>query len=48
MIGAADLKIVRGDGVVGNGDVSVEFGLSDILCETLSFLFRQSVQVSLR
>ena len=43
MIGAADLKIERGDGVIGGGDVRVEVGLSDILDQSLSFLFRTSV-----
>lgn len=43
MISAADLKIERGYGIVGGGDVGVEVGLGDILGECLSFLFQKSV-----
>ena len=46
MIGAADLEVERGNGLVGGGDVGVEVGLGDIFGESLSFLFRQSVWVS--
>ena len=46
MIGAADLKVERGDGIVGGGDIGVEVGLGDIFGESLSFLFQQSVWAS--
>ena len=45
MIGAADLEVVRGNGIVGGGDIRVEVSLGDILCEGLAFLFQQSVWV---
>lgn len=43
MVGAADLEIEGGDGIVGGGDVRTEVGLGDILSENVSFLFQQSV-----
>ena len=48
MIGAADLKVEGGDGIVGGGDVGIEVGLGDIFGESLSFLFQQSVRSSFR
>lgn len=38
MIGAADLKVEGGDGIVGGGNVGIEVGLGDIFGESLSFL----------
>lgn len=48
MIGAADLKVEGGDGIVGGGNVGIEVGLGDIFGESLSFLFQQSVRSSFR
>ena len=48
MVGAADLKVEREDGIVGGGDIGVEVGLGDILGQSLSFLFQQSVQALYR
>lgn len=31
VIGAADLKVERGDGIVGGGDVGIEVCLGDVL-----------------
>ena len=43
MVGAADLEVEGGDSIVGGGDVGIEVSLSDILGESFSFLFQQSV-----
>lgn len=48
MIAAADLEVEGGDGIVGCGDVGIEVGLGDIPGESLSFLFQQSAQFSVR
>lgn len=48
MIGAADLKVKRGNSIVGCRDVGVEVGLGDVLGESLSFLFQPSVIVTYR
>ncbi len=48
MIGTADLKVERGNGIVGSGNVGVEVGLGNIFGENLSLLFQQSAWNSCR